>query len=1131
MANPTELTVQLRLIADTAQLQNSLRGVAGQMRQVGVVGAQAFNQSDRAANNFRSTLRDMIGRFSALWVAFKGIQGVGRAGMFGVEFLAQVEAAKLGISSLIMAQAKLRDASGKELEGRDALNAAYALSEEQLKKLRVAGLETAATTEQLVGAFQDAVGGGLRANLSLDQIRELTVRTVQAAGAMNVPMNQLNQEIRSILDGTIDRNSRVAVRLGINNEMVKQWTQAGTLFENLYKRMEAFSVAGRESMNNWTVVLSNMTEAAQIVMGEITKVPFNEVKQAIKGVMDSMLDTSTGNIAARFRPVVEMGKDIAAWIGRGVVATIRAVGDAVQWLAKLWAENRVELNKFLGQLGDLARIVADVLGAALKMVVSLLVSLVSAFVSLPAPLQAGTLALGVFVATLLRIISVSYGGLFSGLAAIASNLLNVARGGTTAAAAMGSFAKIIGPGGMLALGIGVIAGVVLGVNYLRDATARAAEAASRLSREQGDAAKQQKGLAADYLQSLESLEQITPGTTAYNDELSRANGLRSSLVALNPKWREALERAGVSVAENTKVLKAMNDEIARGLRLKRAELEIELAKQDAEVNRYTRASRGEVGQVGFFEYVRKAGLGAEDYQTILTRLRATADTTRQAIVALNAALAVVEEKPGAGPTLDTNPPPPGADEQARLEELANARRQWSVKMHDLETAAIRKTSLAEQERIAIRNALNESMERENFAFKNFSGDELNQKLNENARLAEEEIDRIRADFQAKRLESQERFEQDMDELSSTTLDRRLARLRNNIERTIDLYNQEQGITLSAEQRQAAIQEAYAKRSAVEIARFRDEEVDKLEAELRELEQQQQITFSPEGKVEAIQEIADRLGISAEAVAELTAKLREQDAVLRDWQGGWQAGLTEWVMNAQNAFQIFKDLATSVLGGVTNAFAQGIEGMISGQMKLGKAFKTIWNGILKTVITAVAQMIAQWLVLKIVGAATAKSQAMSAAVASVAEQMRAAAAIFAAHAYIPFVGPAIAAGLVTMMNGALGANAAAAKTMNAAALFASGGVIDRPTLAIMGEIPGSREIVAPETSFLKWADSLTARFLGDAVAAGRGAFSPADGANGYLDLRGAVIVGDTTEGLKKASKALRVVRDWDERNNG
>jgi len=199
---------------------------------------------------------------------------------------------------------------------------------------------------------------------------------------------------------------------------------------------------------------------------------------------------------------------------------------------------------------------------------------------------------------------------------------------------------------------------------------------------------------------------------------------------------------------------------------------------------------------------------------------------------------------------------------------------------------------------------------------------------------------------------------------------------------------------------------------------------------------------------------------------------EADQQRTNGGAGFVMGIKQYLEESRNAFQNWKTAALNVIQGVESAFATGINGLLTGQMKLGQAMKSIWKGITDTVVQALSQMVAKWIVGKIAAMLFQDTVTKTAQTAAVAQQEAAAAGIFAAHSYIPFAGPAIAAGLVAVMNAALIANAASAKGIVGAA---EGGWFGSPTLAVIGE--GSRpELVVPDTSFKDFALGLSQSIL-------------------------------------------------------
>lgn len=282
-----------------------------------------------------------------------------------------------------------------------------------------------------------------------------------------------------------------------------------------------------------------------------------------------------------------------------------------------------------------------------------------------------------------------------------------------------------------------------------------------------------------------------------------------------------------------------------------------------------------------------------------------------------------------------------------------------------------------------------------------------------------------------------------------------------------------------------------------------------------------------GQIEAL-EASHRAKVSD--LTNMQAALDRQ----KDGWAGWQEGIRVTLDQAKNHFENFRQAALSVMSGVTNAFAKGIEGLISGQMSLGQAMKSIWKGIVSTVVQALAQLIAQWLVAQIAQKAfgiSATSQAVATATAETQASLTAGAAgAWEAYGWIPYVGAGLALAQIAAMEASV-----AAVQMAPIVAHAVGGLIDQPTLALMGE--NGREVVAPETDFKQWASGLLS--LGANIMAGeasvfgyqssatryamampRGGSGEMAGFGGYNDFRGALFLGSDTETKRMFDQAVR-----------
>lgn len=257
----------------------------------------------------------------------------------GIEINATLESSTLGIASLIASLNTLKQGD-VELKGIEALNAAIPLAEEQMKKLRIAGLETAATIETLVDAFQQAIGAGAAAGLSLEQIRNFTIDIVQAASALKVPYQQISQEVRTILEGTIDQNARIAKALGITNAMVRNWREQGTLAEELNRRLEVFRASGERIAKTFAGVTSNAREAFDVFAGTATNRAFATITQRLQGVIENVIDTKALDINNRLKPVADFFDDLATGAATRLFDVIDGGIDLLKEMGDFLKDNR-----------------------------------------------------------------------------------------------------------------------------------------------------------------------------------------------------------------------------------------------------------------------------------------------------------------------------------------------------------------------------------------------------------------------------------------------------------------------------------------------------------------------------------------------------------------------------------------------------------------------------------------------------------------------------------------------------------------------------------------------------------------------------------------------------------------------
>jgi hypothetical protein len=298
-----------------------------------------------------------------------------------LDFSRNLETAKLSIASLIAASANIADSTGKMLSPAQAFVAATEEAQRQMAALRKETLLTSASFDELAQAFQVAVAPGLQGGLNLDQIRVLARRISQAATTLGMPQAQMPEEIRSLLQGTIrPQTTRIATVLGIKNEDVKRWKEAGTLAEELFKRFEAFEQAEGRLAQTFSGLLGRVRAALSFAAGEAGEGLFVQLKNTFREILDFLLEVDETGVRINSRVLAVM-REIFKAIGDVIVyaaasfkaldfesafATVEGIAGAIRSIGRFVIDIVVGIGRALsifGRMTSLAREFLNSMGA------------------------------------------------------------------------------------------------------------------------------------------------------------------------------------------------------------------------------------------------------------------------------------------------------------------------------------------------------------------------------------------------------------------------------------------------------------------------------------------------------------------------------------------------------------------------------------------------------------------------------------------------------------------------------------------------------------------------------------------------------------------------------------------------
>ncbi|HBT8788915.1 TPA: phage tail tape measure protein [Klebsiella pneumoniae] len=138
---------------------------------------------------------------------------------------------------------------------------------------------------------------------------------------------------------------------------------------------------------------------------------------------------------------------------------------------------------------------------------------------------------------------------------------------------------------------------------------------------------------------------------------------------------------------------------------------------------------------------------------------------------------------------------------------------------------------------------------------------------------------------------------------------------------------------------------------------------------------------------------------------------ESDGLRNDWKSGISSALSDFTDSSTDYYQQAADAMTSILGSATDSISEHLYDVISGTESMGEAIKGIFSDLGKSVIKALVDMAAQWIVYQGVQMLVNKSAQASAIPSMIANAqataLQAQLAAFASTAAIPIVGPGLA----------------------------------------------------------------------------------------------------------------------------
>jgi hypothetical protein len=215
----------------------------------------------------------------------------GEALKTGVQFNAELESSRIGIAAIF----KQFDDTGKLGNFQGAMEKAG----EAIDLLRQKALESPATFQQLVSAYQGVAGAMASAGLNMRQQVDLVVTMSQALAGLGIRSEQILQESRALVTGNITEDAEAARILGITKKDVDTAREAGQLFEFLSGKLAAFKEAGKVGATTLNTQLSNLEDNLTNLKAVMAENVFVQIREAVVSLNQALgSDTAISKVAA-----------------------------------------------------------------------------------------------------------------------------------------------------------------------------------------------------------------------------------------------------------------------------------------------------------------------------------------------------------------------------------------------------------------------------------------------------------------------------------------------------------------------------------------------------------------------------------------------------------------------------------------------------------------------------------------------------------------------------------------------------------------------------------------------------------------------------------------------------------------
>jgi hypothetical protein len=330
--------IGIRMTVDAQSVTTELPKAAREFENLGASADRAGTKSTRSLAQVSMSVRDIVSGAAGLHIVGSALQSITDAltalPRNAFDYSKNLEVSQVGMAGILGSMTSI---NGKQLQYNQALQ----ISSEYIRKLNDDALRTAATSQELTQVFQALLAPGLSANMTLEQIRQLTVVGTNAVKSMGLDAGQVIQELRDLVAGGITpASSTLASALGLKDaDIAKAKASSEGLFQFLMDRLKGFQASSEAFGDTLKGKLDQLKEGATIAVAKGID-PLYEASKNAAGELAKLFITIDESNNVQPNPSLVAGIDKYAEYAANAISTTRDLSrtiyenrDAIEVLA------------------------------------------------------------------------------------------------------------------------------------------------------------------------------------------------------------------------------------------------------------------------------------------------------------------------------------------------------------------------------------------------------------------------------------------------------------------------------------------------------------------------------------------------------------------------------------------------------------------------------------------------------------------------------------------------------------------------------------------------------------------------------------------------------------------------------